>query len=84
MNKDIDSWCVKVDDYNIQAIQNWLKENNIDWYDIIYNDEVIGITKTGEIDGINYKYSSDYFSKVISTEEFLQKINVQQEFSIWN
>lgn len=84
MNKDIDSWCVRVDNHNIQTIQNWLKDNKIDWHDAINCSDYIGITKTGKIDGVSFKYSPDYFSKIITTEQFLQKINVQQEFNIWN
>lgn len=89
MKKNIDSWCVEVTRENIESVKKWGGKDLASFFFTI--GSFYGITKDGRKNGFSGVYKNKYFSKVISTEEFLQKINVQQEFgnketgfNIWN
>lgn len=89
MNKDIDSWCVEVTRENIEFVKKWGGQDLASFFFTI--GSFYGIATDGRKNGFSKELKNKYFSKVISTEEFLQKINVQQEFgnketefNIWN
>lgn len=81
MKKNIDTWCIEVTKENRQLIIDWLIREKVRWYPSFGPEKYVYIDDKGVID--SYCVYDDYHY-LITTEEFLQKINVQQEFSIWN
>jgi hypothetical protein len=74
--KEIDSWCVKVTQENINVVERWYRKDLLQFISI--DESFVGIDIDGKINGKEGDVLK-LFDKVISTEEFYQKIGYNQE-----